>query len=132
MQVASYLKAMGIKVRSVDARVVDYYGRSGFPDQLRITGDQLDAYFRAPVRALIDAVLEGVRGRLFAFVPDLLNVALSDARGGSPNDMQTDEARPNLAELSTGARIQPHHLPMIEVTRGARKAARGNPAAVHA
>ncbi len=30
LQVASYLKAMGITVKSVDARVIDYYGHSDF------------------------------------------------------------------------------------------------------
>ncbi len=112
---ASYLKAIGITVKSVDARVIDYYGHSGFSDDIRITGDQLDAYFRVPVTPLVDAVLNGVRDRLFAFVPDLLNVALTDARSDGDAAVSGD-----LAELPTGARIQPHHLPMIDVKRGAR------------
>jgi hypothetical protein len=127
LQVASYLKARGIKVKSVDARVVDYYGRSGFSDDLRISGSQLDAYFRAPVTPLVDAVLGDVRARLFAFVPDLLNVALTDARGDGD-----DAGSQDLAELPTGARIQPHHLSMIEVARQGRKVAPRHPATIHA
>jgi hypothetical protein len=126
LQVASYLKAKGIAVRSVEACVIDYYGRSGFPDAIRVTGEQLDAYFNAPVKPLVDAVLEGVRARLFAFIPDLLNVALSDARGDGV------EAGPaDLAELPTGARIQPHHLPMIEIARGGRRRNLRNSAVTH-
>jgi hypothetical protein len=127
LQVASYLKAMGIKVKSVDARVVDYYGRSGFSDDLRISGSQLDVYFRAQVMPLVDAVLSNVRDRLFAFVPDLLNVALTDARGDGD-----DAGGHDLAELPTGARIQPHHLPMIEVQRGARTRAHQRREPMHA
>ena len=127
LQVASYLKARGIKVKSVDARVVDYYGRSGFSDDLRISGSQLDAYFRAPVTPLVDAVLGRVRARLFAFVPDLLNVALTDARGDGK-----DVPGPDLVDLPGGARIQPHHLPMIEVARQGRKFAPRHASAMHA
>lgn len=127
LQVASYLKAKGIAVKSVDARVIDYYGRSGFPDAIRVTGEQLDAYFNAPVKPLVDSVLEGVRARLFAFVPDLLNVALTDARGDC-----VEAGRADLAELPTGARIQPHHLPMIEMARGVRTNARRTAAVTHA
>ncbi len=127
LQVASHLKAKSIKVKSVDARVIDYYGRSGFPDHLRITGDQLDAYFKAPVKPLVDAVLGGVRARLFEFVPDLLNVALADARGDGK-----DMPGPDLVDLPGGARIQPHHLPMIEVARQGRKVAPRHASAMHA
>jgi hypothetical protein len=51
---------------------VDYYGRSGFDDATRITGDQLDRYFGAAIHGLIEAVLGEVRRRLSEELPQLL------------------------------------------------------------
>lgn len=112
LQVASFLRAKGIKVRLVDACVIDFYGRSGFADHLRVSGEQIDARFKAPVKALVDAVLNEVRARLFEIVPDLIHEALVEARGDDAGDTVSD-----LVELPGGARLPRRHLPMIETPR---------------
>ncbi|MGL4438810.1 MAG: hypothetical protein ACRCUE_06025, partial [Bosea sp. (in: a-proteobacteria)] len=111
LQATSFLRAKGIKVRSVDAKVIDYYGRSGFGDDVRITGDQLDAYFKAPIKPLVDAVLARVKTRLFTAVPDLLNTALLQARSAANDNRR---ARDEVVTLPGGATIAKAHLPAVD------------------
>jgi hypothetical protein len=108
LQIRSHLKTLGITARQVDARLVDYYGRSGFGDEIRITGDRLDRYFGAPVQGLIDAVLAEMRARLFAALPRLLAQALAEAAHGP-------EPGPRTVTLSGGVRVAPEHVRQIVV-----------------
>jgi hypothetical protein len=111
VQATSFLRARGIKVRAVEAKVIDYYGRSGFADDVRITGDQIDAWFKAPIQPLVEAVLTRVKTQLFTAVPDLLNTALVQARSAAnDNARETDE----VVTLPGGANIARVHLPAIE------------------
>jgi hypothetical protein len=111
LQATSFLRAKGIKVRSVDAKVIDYYGRSGFGDHVRVAGDQMDAYFKAPIKPLVEAVLARVKTRLFTALPDLLNTALVQARGAA-ND--NGRARDEVVTLPGGATIAKAHLPAVD------------------
>lgn len=111
LQATSFLRAKGIKVRSIDAKVIDYYGRSGFGDDVRVAGDQLDAHFKAPIKPLVEAVLTRVKTQLFTAVPDLLNTALVQARSAA-NDNGT--MRDEVVTLPGGATIAKAHLPAID------------------
>lgn len=122
LQVKAYLAKMGLKVKRVEARVVDYYGHSGFPDDVRITGDQLDHVFRAPVRALIEQVLDGLRTRLFTAVPALLLRAMTAAH----KDPQAAD-QPHVITLPGGVKIAPEHVRAIELP--ARRKPKARPTA---
>ena len=108
LQVKAYMKSLGFKVRTVDAKLIDFYGHSGFDDAIRISGDDLDQYFRAPVRLLIDTLLESVRTRLFEALPLLLAKAQAEA-------MQGIEPAPQTVILAGGIRIAPEHIGSIEL-----------------
>lgn len=108
LQIKAHLKALGYRVRSVDAKLVDYYGHSGFDDQVRITGADLDRTFQAPVRGLIEAVLAEMRARLFAALPALLAQAMAEAAQGP-------EREPRLVTLSGGVKVAPEHVRQIEL-----------------
>ena len=108
LQIKAHLKALGYRVRSVDAKLVDYYGHSGFDDQVRITGADLDRTFQAPVRGLIEAVLAEMRARLFAALPALLAQAMAEAAQGP-------EREPRLVSLSGGVKVAPEHVRQIEL-----------------
>ena len=117
LQVEAYLKARGLKVRRVDAKVIDYYGHSGFGDDLRVTGDQLDAYFRAPVKAMVEALLSEVARRARLKVRPLLERALAElvATTQPPRPEQ-----PALLTLPNGLRVPQEHMGAIEVRRTGR------------
>lgn len=108
LQVKAQLKALGYKVRSVDAKLVDYYGHSGFSDAVRLTGKDLDRYFGVPVRGLIEAVLGEMRARLFAALPGLLAHAMAEAAQGP------EPARRTIT-LPNGIRVAPEHVRQIEL-----------------
>ena len=116
LHVKAYLARMGLKVRTVEPRVVDYYGNSGFPDEVRITGDQLDRVFGASIRPLIEMVLAGIKERLFTAVPELLMRAMAAAH------QDRGEAPPRTITLSGGVRVAPQHVNQIELP--ARRKAR--------
>jgi hypothetical protein len=111
VQATSFLRARGIKVRAVEAKVIDYYGRSGFADDVRITGDQIDTWFKAPIQPLVEAVLTRVKTQLFTAVPDLLNTALVQARSAANDNAREAD---DIVTLPGGANIARVHLPAIE------------------
>ena len=108
LQVRSHLKKLGIKARHVDAKLVDYYGHSGFDDDIRITGSQLDRYFGAPVQGVIEAVLGEVRNRLFGVMPQLLATAMAEAAHGPAQE-------PRTITIGDGIRIAPEHVSAVEL-----------------
>jgi hypothetical protein len=108
LQVKGHLARMGLKVRRVEARVVDYYGRSGFAEEVRVTGDDLDRFFGAPVRPLVEAVLAGVKAGLFQAAPRMLAEALAAA-----HQPERESLRP--ITLPGGIRVAPEHLRQIEL-----------------
>jgi hypothetical protein len=108
LQIRNHLKRLGIKANQVDAKLVDYYGRSGFNDDIRITGSQLDQYFGASVQGLIEAVLGEVRRRLFAALPLLLAQAMAEAAQGV-------DPQPRMVTIGNGVRIAPEHIGSIEL-----------------
>ncbi len=110
LQVKTYLANMGLQVKRVEPRVLDYYGNSGFPDDIRITGDQLDHVFRAPVRPLIEQVLDGLRKRLFTAVPALLVRAMAAAYQPSHSGGQQQ-----TITLLGGLKVAPEHVRAIEL-----------------
>ncbi len=124
LQVKAYLKARGLAVRKVDPKVIDFYGHSGFHDDLRVTGDQLDAYFRAPVKAMVDALLTEVANHAQRHIRPLLERALAELVA-STEPRQPD--RPALLTLPNGLRVPPQHMGSIEVRRtGRRVGAKGS------
>ncbi|MBR1215563.1 hypothetical protein [Bradyrhizobium sp. JYMT SZCCT0180] len=50
----SHLKKLGHDVDHVDSAVIDYYGRSGFPRNIKINGDELDRHFGVPITTKIN------------------------------------------------------------------------------
>jgi hypothetical protein len=119
LQVKAYLAKMGIKVKRVEARVVDYYGHSGFPDDVRITGDHLDRTFRAPIRSLIEQVLDGLRARLFTAVPALLMRAIAAAH----QPPQAGDQQRTIT-LPGGVKVAPEHIRAIELPPRRRRKAK--------
>jgi hypothetical protein len=118
LQVKAYLKARGLEVRRVDAKVIDYYGHSGFRDDLRITGDQLDSYFRAPVRAMVEALLSEIARQARLKVRPLLESALAELFAAT---QAPRPAQPPLLTLPNGLRVRPEHMASIEVRRIPRR-----------
>jgi hypothetical protein len=56
----SYLKKLGHDVDHVDSAVIDYYGNSGFPRNIKINGDELDRHFGIPITSTIDSMTAAV------------------------------------------------------------------------
>jgi hypothetical protein len=110
LQIKTHLRRLGIKAHHVDAKLVDYYGRSGFDDEIRITGAELDRYFGASVQGLIEAVLGEIRRRLFAALPNLLAQAMAEAAQGPEPERQ-----PRMITIGDGIRIAPEHISSIEL-----------------
>lgn len=117
LQVRAYLKGRGLAVKRVDAKVIDYYGHSGFSDAIRITGAQLDAYFRAPVRAMVEALLTEVAHQARQRIRPLLEGALAELATTMPT---TTPEQPALLTLANGLRVPPEHMGAIEVRRSGR------------
>jgi hypothetical protein len=118
LQVKALLKARGLKVRRVDAKVIDYYGHSGFHDDLRITGDQLDAYFKAPVRGMVEALLTEVSEQARRHIRPLLESALAELVATTQAPLPAQSA---LLTLPNGLRVRPEHMGSIEVRRIPRR-----------
>jgi len=69
---ASHLRQLGYDgIETVTSAIIDYYGQSGFSDNLTITRDTLDEHFTVPVVAIIDAMTEALRKALDAKLPGL-------------------------------------------------------------
>lgn len=76
LQLASYVRTLlGIKLKSYRCHVIDFYGRSGFRDELTVTRDKLDALFGVAVTPTIDAALAALETQMLARVPPMLQIA---------------------------------------------------------
>ncbi len=78
LQGKSFLKSLGYSVSEVNARVIDFYGRSRFRPDLAVTRTELDALFKVPVRATVDAVTAVVQRRLRSALPGLIGLVQGD------------------------------------------------------
>lgn len=110
LQLASYLRTLlGIKLKTYRCHVIDFYGRSGFRDELTVTRDGLDALFGVPVTPTIDAALGALEARVLARVPPMLQIAqerLADRAAGSTPRPIVRSGRGALAAL-TGRQAAP-------------------------
>lgn len=79
LQGKAYLRTLGYEVREVNTKIIDYYGRSRFKPDLTITQRELDAYFKVPVVATVEAVTNVIRRRLHADLPRLIGLVQGDA-----------------------------------------------------
>jgi len=57
----SYLKKLGHDIDHVDSAVIDYYGSSGFPRNIKINGNELDRHFGVPIASKIDSMTAALR-----------------------------------------------------------------------
>jgi hypothetical protein len=118
LQTKAYLKARGLKAQKVEAKLIDYYGHSGFGDDLRVTGDQLDAHFKAPIKATVEALLSEVARQARLKVRPLLESALAELVATTQAPPPAQSA---LLTLPNGLRVRPEHMASIEVRRIARR-----------
>lgn len=110
LQLASYLRTLlGIKLAHYRCHVIDFYGRSGFREELTVTRDGLDALFGVPVTPTIDAALGALEARVLARVPPMLQIAqerLAD-RAANPTPRSTMRSGRGALAALTGRRIAP-------------------------
>ena len=62
----SHVKKLGYDVDHVDSAVIDYFGNSGFPRNIKINGDELDVHFGIPIAAVIDSMTSALGGEVNA------------------------------------------------------------------
>lgn len=68
----SHLKKLGHDVDHVDSGVIDYYGYSGFPRNIKINGDELDRHFAVPIACKIDNMTAALRDEVHASMVQIL------------------------------------------------------------
>lgn len=68
----SHLKKLGHDIDHVDSAVIDYYGSSGFPRNIKINGDELDRHFGVPVAANIDGMTAAIYDEVHAGLLQIL------------------------------------------------------------
>lgn len=101
LQLASYLRTLlGIKLRTYRCHVIDFYGRSGFRDQLTVTRDGLDHLFGVPVTQTIDAALAALEARMLARVPPMLQIAQERLADRAAGPAPSRSGRSALATLT--------------------------------
>lgn len=76
MVLASYLKKLGHNVDYVTTAVIDYYGGSGFPREIKLTREDLDAHFEMPVVNNIEAMTAALRNAMEVHLQTLLSTPL--------------------------------------------------------
>ena len=112
---ASYLRKEGYgTIEDVSARVIDYYGASGFPSDIALTRNQLDEHFGVPVVATVETMTAAMSDELDQALPRLLwplFESMTDPGNGSPapNEAVSKTAR----TVNAGAEITasgPHKL----------------------
>jgi hypothetical protein len=78
---ASYLAKRGYPgIENVTTGVIDYYGATGFSQELKITREELDRHFDVPVRATLDMATDCLRSALHDELPRLFGNALDAIR----------------------------------------------------
>ncbi|EFL89459.1 hypothetical protein [Ahrensia sp. R2A130] len=55
LSVSCYMRMQGYNVVSNDTRVIDFYGQTGYPTDLKVDGCELDDYFGIPVQQALAA-----------------------------------------------------------------------------
>ena len=101
LQLASYLRTLlGIKLKHYRCHVIDFYGRSGFRDELTVTREGLDNLFGVPVIPTIDAALSALEARMVARVPPMLQIAQERLADRTAEPVPRRAGRGALAMLS--------------------------------
>jgi hypothetical protein len=80
---ASHLKKFGHRVDDVTTGVVDYYGGSGFPRDIKIVRDQIDAHFGVPVVGRVDSMTAALKAAMHDRLREIIEPgirSLSEAR----------------------------------------------------
>lgn len=62
----SHLRKLGYDIDHVNSGVIDYYGSSGFPRNIKINGDELDRHFGIPIAAKIDSMTSAIHDEMHA------------------------------------------------------------------
>jgi hypothetical protein len=83
LQARSFLQSLDYQVETAEVRVIDYYGRSGFPADLTVTRHELDAAFKVPVAGTVEAMTGILQRSLHREVPQLLKLALNAVEDGA-------------------------------------------------
>jgi hypothetical protein len=101
MVLASYLKKLGHNVDYVTTAIVDYYGASGFPREIKLTREDLDAHFEMPVVTNIEAMTAALRNAMEVRLQTLLSTPtvrpaepVAAAPIGTRNVAAAPQARP--------------------------------------
>ena len=68
----SHLKKLGHDIDHVDSAVIDYYGNSGFPRNIKIAGDELDRHFGIPIASKIDSMTAAIYDEVHAGLLQIL------------------------------------------------------------
>ncbi|MBR1237132.1 hypothetical protein JQ597_05220 [Bradyrhizobium sp. AUGA SZCCT0177] len=68
----SHLKKLGHDVDHVDSAVIDYYGYSGFPRNIKINGEELDRHFGVPMATKIDSMTAALCDEVLAGLLQIL------------------------------------------------------------
>lgn len=69
----SHLKKLGHDIDHVDSAVIDYYGSSGFPRNIKISGGELDRHFGVPITDKIDNMTAALRDEVHAGLLQILD-----------------------------------------------------------
>jgi hypothetical protein len=72
----SHLKKLGHDIDHVDSAVIDYYGSSGFPRNIKINGNELDRHFGVPIASKIDSMTAALREEVHAGLLEILDPAI--------------------------------------------------------
>ncbi|TXN20070.1 hypothetical protein FV232_27655 [Methylobacterium sp. WL30] len=77
VQAIAFLGSLNIHVASARVVLIDVYGRAGYSPDFSVSGPGIDALFGVPVLHAVEAVTGLLAARLYADVPDLLELALA-------------------------------------------------------
>lgn len=90
LQLPSFLRPrFDCEPRTFESWLLDYYGRSGFSDSLTVTREGIDALFGVPIRELVEAVTDRLRGEVLREVPRLLSVAQNMLQAADDGSLRT-------------------------------------------
>ena len=68
----SHLKKLGYDVDHVNSAVIDYFGSSGFPRNIKINGDELDRHFGVPIATRINSMTAALCNEVHAGLLQIL------------------------------------------------------------
>lgn len=102
LQLRSFVRGLGHHVEETDARIIDYYGASGFSPDLTITRRELDAHFGVPVRATVDTSIAVMRRTLEQALPQLIGAMRIGAPAGARPEVGRQKVAPDLSASQAG------------------------------